>query len=72
MIAINSELPVDEPKWQPIFVAMLREIEQKLRLAFCRLDPETCEDRLQRSTSNNACSESSFCASRSLPIGIRN
>ena len=45
MIAINNER--NEATWQSAFVAMLPEIEQKLRLAFCRLDPEACEDAIE-------------------------
>jgi hypothetical protein len=45
MIAINNER--NETTWQSAFVAMLPEIEQKLRLAFCRLDPEACEDAIE-------------------------
>ena len=41
MIAFNNER--NETTWQSSFVAMLPEIEQKLRLAFCRLDPEARE-----------------------------
>ncbi len=44
MIAINNER--NETNWQSIFVAMMPEIQQKLRLAFCRLDPEACEDAI--------------------------
>ena len=42
MIAINNER--NETNWQSNFVTMLPEIEQKLRLAFCRLEPEARED----------------------------
>jgi hypothetical protein len=42
MIAFNNEQ--NETTWQAEFVAMLPEIEQKLRIAFCRLDPEARED----------------------------
>ena len=45
MIAINDERT--ETTWQSNFVAMLPEIEQKLRLAFCRLDPEAREDAIE-------------------------
>ena len=45
MIAINNER--NETTWQSNFVAMLPEIEQKLRLAFCRLDPEAREDAIE-------------------------
>src|ERR1700704_6236391 len=45
MIAINNEQK--ETNWQASFVAMLPEIEQKVRLAFCRLDPEAREDAIE-------------------------
>jgi hypothetical protein len=45
MIAFNNEH--NETTWQQSFVAMLPEIEQKLRLAFCRLDPEAREDAME-------------------------
>ena len=45
MIAINKE--PNETTWQSNFTAMLSEIEQKLRLAFCRLDPEAREDAIE-------------------------
>jgi hypothetical protein len=45
MIAFNNERI--ETNWQSNFVAMLPEIEQKLRLAFCRLDPEAREDAIE-------------------------
>ena len=45
MIAFNNER--NETTWQSNFVAMLPEIEQKLRLAFCRLDPEAREDAIE-------------------------
>src|ERR1700716_2548292 len=45
MIAFNNERR--ETTWQQSFVAMLPEIEQKLRLAFCRLDPEAREDAIE-------------------------
>src|SRR6476469_4948192 len=44
MIAFNNE--PNETTWQSTFVAMLPEIEQKLRLAFCRLDLEAREDAI--------------------------
>ena len=44
MIAFNNER--NETNWQSRFVAMLPEIQQKLRLAFCRLDPEAREDAI--------------------------
>jgi hypothetical protein len=45
MIAFNNEC--SETVWQHTFVEMLPEIEQKLRLAFCRLDPEAQEDAME-------------------------
>src|SRR6185369_3244753 len=45
MIAFNNER--NETTWQSNFVAMLPEIQQKLRLAFCRLDPEAREDAME-------------------------
>jgi hypothetical protein len=45
MIAINNER--NEANWQSRFVAMLPKIEQKLRLAFCRLDPDAREDAIE-------------------------
>ena len=45
MTLINSERI--ETTWQASFVAMLPEIEQKLRLAFCRLAPEAREDAIE-------------------------
>jgi hypothetical protein len=47
MIAFHNERQTNEFTWQSSFVAMLPEIEQKLRLAFCRLDPEACEDAIE-------------------------
>jgi DNA-binding NarL/FixJ family response regulator len=47
MIAFNKERQNDERAWQTRFIAMLPEIQQKLRLAFCRLDPEACEDAIE-------------------------
>ncbi len=44
MIAFNNQR--NENTWQSSFVAMLPEIAQKLRLAFCRLDPEALEDAI--------------------------
>ena len=37
----------DESNWQQSFVTMLPEIQQKLRLAFCRLDHEAREDAME-------------------------
>jgi len=45
MMAVNNER--NETSWQSSFVIMLPEIEQKLRLAFCRLDPEAREDAIE-------------------------
>ena len=42
---INDER--NETNWQQSFVTMLPEIQQKLRLAFCRLDPEAREDAIE-------------------------
>ena len=42
---INNER--NESNWQQSFVAMLPEIQQKLRLAFCRLDHEAREDAIE-------------------------
>ena len=47
MKAVNNERQTTETTWQSRFVAMLPEIEQKLRLAFCRLDPEAREDAIE-------------------------
>jgi hypothetical protein len=47
MIAINDERQTNESNWQPNFVTMLPQIKQKLRLAFCRLDSEACEDAIE-------------------------
>jgi hypothetical protein len=46
MIAFNDER--NETTWQSNFTTMLPEIEQKLRLAFCRLDPEAREDAIEK------------------------
>jgi hypothetical protein len=45
MIAINNER--NETSWQTDFIVMLPEIEQKLRLAFCRLDRDAREDAIE-------------------------
>ena len=45
MIAFNNEC--NKTAWQLDFVAMLPKIEQKLGLAFCRLDPEAREDAVE-------------------------
>ena len=45
MIALNNEQ--NETTWQSTFVTMLPEIEQKLRLAFYRLDAEAREDAIE-------------------------
>ena len=44
MIAINHANEERRSEWQQSFVEILPEIERRLRLAFCRLDPEACED----------------------------
>jgi hypothetical protein len=46
MIAVNQDSDNYGSNWQTTFVAMLPEIEQKLRLAFGRLKPEACEDAI--------------------------
>jgi hypothetical protein len=46
MIAFNKEQ--NETTWQASFVAMLPEIEQKLRLAFSGLNPEASEDAIEQ------------------------
>src|SRR3954470_12808484 len=46
MIAFNKEQ--NETTWQESFVAMLPEIEQKLRLAFSGLNPEASEDAIEQ------------------------
>ena len=45
MIAFNEDQ--NETTWQSSFVAMLPVIKEKLRLAFCRLDPEAREDAIE-------------------------
>ena len=45
MIAINNER--NETTWQSNFVAMLPEIQQRLRRAFRQLDPEAREDAIE-------------------------
>jgi hypothetical protein len=45
VIAINNERI--ETTWQSAFVVMIPELEQKLRLAFCRMDPEAREDAIE-------------------------
>ena len=42
MIAINNER--NETSWQSSFVTMLPEIQQRLRRAFCRLDPASRDE----------------------------
>jgi len=44
---VTTEFDCDEHSWQSRFVTMLPEIEQKLRLAFCRLDREACADAIE-------------------------
>jgi hypothetical protein len=46
MIAVNQHPDERRNEWQHRFVEILPEIEQKLRLAFCRLDPEAREDAI--------------------------
>jgi hypothetical protein len=47
MVAINEQCDECQTTWQSNFVAMLPEIKQKLRLAFCRLDPDAREDAIE-------------------------
>jgi hypothetical protein len=47
MIAIDDHRNECETNWQQSFLVMLPEIEQKLRLAFCRLNPEAREDAIE-------------------------
>lgn len=47
MIMINDQRDERLSTWQSNFVAMLPEIKQKLRLAFCRLNPEAREDAIE-------------------------
>src|SRR5688572_14640080 len=47
MIAVNNDRYNNGSSWQIQFVAMLPEIKQKLRLAFCRLEPEAREDAIE-------------------------
>jgi hypothetical protein len=47
MIAIRDQREECQTNWQPNFVTMLPEIKQRLRLAFCRLDPEAREDAIE-------------------------
>jgi len=47
MIAVNNERHDKKTNWQTSFVTMLPEIEQKLRLAFSRLDLEAREDAIE-------------------------
>jgi hypothetical protein len=44
MIAINNERQDIEPNWQSSFVAMLPEIERRLRRKFRQFSPESRED----------------------------
>lgn len=46
MIAVKDQRDECPSTWQSSFVTMLPEIEHRLRLAFCRLDPEACEDSI--------------------------
>ena len=47
MIAINNERQDHQADWQSSFVAMLPEIQQRLRRAFRHLDPEAREDAIE-------------------------
>jgi hypothetical protein len=47
MIATNDQRDERQASWQSHFVTMLPEIKQKLRLAFCRLEPEAREDAIE-------------------------
>ena len=47
MIAINNERQTNETNWQTSFVAMLPEIQQRLRRAFRHLDAEAREDAVE-------------------------
>jgi hypothetical protein len=47
MIAINNERNGNETSWQTRFVAMLPEIQQRLRQAFRHLDAEAREDSIE-------------------------
>ena len=47
MTVFNNER--SEITWQQTFLSLLPGIEQKLRLAFCRLDPEAREDAIEES-----------------------
>ena len=47
MTVFNHER--NEITWQQTFLSLLPGIEQKLRLAFCRLDPEAREDAIEES-----------------------
>ena len=46
MIAINKESQNNASDWQAAFVDMLPEIKRWLRIAFCRLATEACEDAI--------------------------
>jgi len=47
MIMTNDQRDECPSTWQSNFAIMLPEIEQKLHLAFCRLDPEAREDAIE-------------------------
>jgi hypothetical protein len=47
MIAIDNELKHNESNWQASFIAMLPEIQQRLRRAFRHLDAEAGEDAVE-------------------------
>jgi hypothetical protein len=46
MIAVSNESLNHQADWQSSFLCMLPEIQQRLRLAFRRLDPEAREDAI--------------------------
>jgi hypothetical protein len=47
MIAFSDDPQNNDANWQPIFVAMLPEIEQRLRRAFRHLDADAREDSVE-------------------------
>ena len=47
MIAVNNEREKCPSNWQPCFVALLPEIERRLRRAFRQLDAEAREDSIE-------------------------
>jgi len=46
MIVVHHKIEDRSSEWQHRFVEILPEIEQRLRLAFCRLGPEAREDAI--------------------------